>query len=386
MNSDLGKCNDQAKDWLFSSALPLWSVIGRNAAVGGFVEKIGMDGQPETASRRVRVSARQAYVFAEAGRLGWTGPWAELQRHALVFLKQRGLRPDGALAAWVSAEGDIIDAGPDLYDQAFYLFALANAFQTLGDESYREDARKLLVLMRTRMKNPAGGFEEGLTRKLPLRSNPHMHLLEAALAWMAADPSPEWRALGDEMIGLARKHFIDKAAGFLLEEFDGNWQPLHAPNDRPTEPGHNFEWAWLLFRWQKVTGDDTRPLARRLIDFAETKGVDEARKVAVNQLAADGRLLDAVARMWPQTERLKAALAHAADSQGEEKRLAEARAAEACAAIFRYLDTPVKGLWRDKLNPDGSFVEEPAPASTFYHIICAFSELRAYVTSRNSTP
>ena len=83
--------------------------------------------------------------------------------------------------------------------------------------------------------------------------------------------------------------------------------------------------------------------------------------------------------MWPQTERLKAALAHAADSLGAERALAVSRAAEAAAAIFRYLDTPVKGLWRDRLKVDGTFIEEAAPASTFYHIICAFSELRAFV-------
>ena len=384
MIGNLSAISVRATTWLFTDALPLWSSTGRDSQTGGFVEKISLSGAPETARRRVRVSARQAYVYAEAGRLGWQGPWADNVRHAMLFLNERGRRPDGALAAWISAEGKITDAGPDLYDQAFYLFALAQAYQTLGDQSYRTDALRLIAFMRQEMKNPAGGYEEGLARKLPLRSNPHMHLLEAALAWMAADASPEWRQLGEEMIRLARTRFIDPEAGFLLEEFDGDWQPLHNPEDRPTEPGHNFEWAWLLFRWHQVTGDDTRALARQLIDFAESKGVDPKRKVAMNQLTGAGRLLDSGARMWPQTERMKAALARASDSVGDERKLAEARAAEAGDAIFRYLDTPVKGLWRDKLTIDGSFVEEAAPASTFYHIICAFSELQAYLKSQSS--
>ena len=43
--------------------------------------------------------------------------------------------------------------------------------------------------------------------------------------------------------------------------------------------------------------------------------------------------------------------------------------------LFKYFDTPVRGLWRDRLNADGSFVQEPAPASSFYHIVCAILEV-----------
>jgi mannose/cellobiose epimerase-like protein (N-acyl-D-glucosamine 2-epimerase family) len=50
-------------------------------------------------------------------------------------------------------------------------------------------------------------------------------------------------------------------------------------------------------------------------------------------------------------------------------------AVRAATAMQSFLDTPVKGLWRDKQRADGSFVDEPAPASTFYHILCAIYEL-----------
>ncbi|MEJ0007621.1 MAG: AGE family epimerase/isomerase [Steroidobacteraceae bacterium] len=32
------------------------------------------------------------------------------------------------------------------------------------------------------------------------------------------------------------------------------------------------------------------------------------------------------------------------------------------------------GLWYDKIDREGKFVVEPAPASSFYHIICAIAE------------
>jgi mannose-6-phosphate isomerase len=43
----------------------------------------------------------------------------------------------------------------------------------------------------------------------------------------------------------------------------------------------------------------------------------------------------------------------------------------AAKTLWRYLEMSVPGLWRDRMLPDGSFVEEPSPASSFYHIICA---------------
>jgi mannose-6-phosphate isomerase len=43
--------------------------------------------------------------------------------------------------------------------------------------------------------------------------------------------------------------------------------------------------------------------------------------------------------------------------------------------LMTYCDTPVRGLWRDRRLADGSFVEEAAPASSFYHAALAMAEL-----------
>ena len=55
----------------------------------------------------------------------------------------------------------------------------------------------------------------------------------------------------------------------------------------------------------------------------------------------------------------------------------DAQVAAACAGLRRYTEVTLKGLWRDRLKPDDTFVEEPAPASSFYHIVCALNELFA---------
>jgi mannose/cellobiose epimerase-like protein (N-acyl-D-glucosamine 2-epimerase family) len=84
--------------------------------------------------------------------------------------------------------------------------------------------------------------------------------------------------------------------------------------------------------------------------------------------------VDPIARLWAQTEWLKAASLLAAMSTGAQRDRYLASTERAASALRRFLETPVKGLWFDKMRPDGTFVDEPAPASSFYHIACAIYE------------
>jgi mannose-6-phosphate isomerase len=65
----------------------------------------------------------------------------------------------------------------------------------------------------------------------------------------------------------------------------------------------------------------------------------------------------------------------ASESQEERARY-RAQAFAATKSVWGYLQTPLPGLWWDRMMPDGKFMEEPAPASSFYHIICAIKSLR----------
>jgi mannose-6-phosphate isomerase len=49
--------------------------------------------------------------------------------------------------------------------------------------------------------------------------------------------------------------------------------------------------------------------------------------------------------------------------------------------LRRYLATPIPGLWYDRLSPQGEMVDEPAPASTFYHLVVAVAEISALARS-----
>ena len=145
---------------------------------------------------------------------------------------------------------------------------------------------------------------------LPQRANPHMHLLEAALAWIAIDDDPAWRRLADGIAALCLEKFIDPASGALREFFAADWSPAPGVEGRICEPGHHYEWAFLLDRWARLTSRKTPEAVPRVIAFADAHGLDARRGVVVNAVLADGSIHDPVARLWAQAERIRAYLAH----------------------------------------------------------------------------
>lgn len=351
-------------DWMRFNALPLWATAGVSAD-GGFHEGIDREGLPVGDFRRARVQTRQAWVYSMAGQAGWAGPWRRLVKDSLDRFEATNLRPDGLYRTKVQASGETLDDTASLYDQAFALLAFAGAAQA-GLEpglmiARAENLREALA----GLVHPAGGWREDAGH--PFQANAHMHLLEACLAWEAAAPGGAWSAMADGIVNLARRSFIDPEGGFLREFFDANWRPEAGDAGDLVEPGHQFEWAWLLTRWGRAREDDwSAGAARRLYDAGQ-RGIDAGRGVAIDELDDRLEVRSARARLWPQTERLKAALVLGREVPSD-------HVFRALKGLQLYLEPT--GLWHDKLEPDGSLVSEPAPASSLYHLAAAWLQVR----------
>jgi mannose/cellobiose epimerase-like protein (N-acyl-D-glucosamine 2-epimerase family) len=197
-------------------------------------------------------------------------------------------RHDGLFLALLGADGAVLEERALLYDQAFALLALAAAHGVLGASAgCAARAAALWECITGSLRAPLG-FRADSETAGPLLANPHMHLLEALLAWADIDDPPRWRRRAEAVVTLA-----------------------------------------------------------------------------------DLTVLDPEARLWPQTERVKT-LARLARLTGEVRCWGgAAQAAEALRAYF----TMARGLWYDRRMPDGSFVPEPSPASSFYHIVGAIDAL-----------
>lgn len=360
--------------WLVQHAYPCWWSRGVDHVHGGFHESLRLDGEPSGETRRARLYPRQIFAFSVAAQLGWSGPAADAVRQGLAALLADYRRPDGLYRGLVAPNGAALVERAVLYDQAFVLLGFAGAFKTLGEAGVRDGARDLLARIGSALRNPHGGFEESTPQSLPLLANSHMHLLEACLEWMDQDEDRVWSEHAEEIIELALRRFHDPASGFIREFFDADWTLAAGEDADVVEPGHQYEWAWLLLRWsQRVHNPRASQLAMHLIDHTENRGVDAARGVALNALFGDGRVRDARARLWPQTERIKAT--YLAGVITRQARYTEIAAA-ATRSLLKYLDTPTPGLWRDMMDERGAFIEQLAPASSFYHIVSAARQLQ----------
>ncbi|HEY0914264.1 MAG TPA: AGE family epimerase/isomerase [Solimonas sp.] len=353
-----------SRRWLFESALPLWWQAGADHAGGGFHEKLDLQGRPVGTPTRVRVQARQLYVYAEAGRLGWQGPWRTAMEHALDFMLREYARGDGLFR---SNRGGS-DSDLDIYDQAFVLFALSQAYAADGRPAeLLRLARMLMERLDTLLAHPLGGYEEANPRRLPLRSNPHMHLLEALLAWVELGVDLPFRERALQIVALGSQRLIDPATGAVGEFFDSDWRFAAGAEGEVREPGHQFEWAFLMDQSQRLLGSDTSAQGRALEHFGSRHGIDAQRGVAIAAVDATGHPVDRRARLWAQTERLRTSLLMES-SPG-------ASSLAAFATLQRFLSTPVNGLWWEWMAADGEFVREPSPATSLYHIMTALSDL-----------
>lgn len=367
----------EIETWMFEEALPLWATAGRDPGLG-FVEKLSDDGVPEKIGfKRMRVQARQIYVYSHAATLGWQGQGLEMAADGLAFITNHGWLADGGWAFKLGRKGDMLDATVNLYEQAFVLLALGWYARVSGTRETIDLSHHTLDAVHEKLGRTNGlGFRSGENSGEQLEQNPHMHLLEAMLALYETTGEARFLNEAHGLVALFEQTLFQQDKGVLLEYFEPDGKPAEGQRGRIAEPGHHFEWVWLLAEYKRLTGEDKSAIACRLFDFAEAYGVARDTGLVKDGVLDDGSLFDPDHRLWCQTEALKAHLVM--DAHGRE--VNSARIAEITSHILdRYLATNPRGLWVDHLTQSLARKGTGAPASTFYHLFLAFAELRRLV-------
>jgi len=358
------------RDWMFRDALPFWAAHGVDHLYGGFYEELNPDGSPTACSfKRVRVMCRQTYVFSHAAVLGWR-EGARLSQLGADYLVKHARTADGGWARLLSREGAIIDATPDLYDLAFVIFAMAWRYRASKDPDALKQARATLDFIQHTMRAPAGGFWPPLPQSNVLLQNPHMHLAEACLAAFEASADQRFLDQATEIVALLQSRIFDGHS--VGERFSADWLRMHDEAGRAIEPGHHFEWIWILAQYQGLAGRDVSGFAPALADFAERCGVDLASHAVYDAVRDDGVVLRGSARAWTSTERIKAWLA-LYELTGRDPR---EPLKQSLGLLFgRYFATSLPGMWIDQFDEQGAPMVEAVPASIVYHLFLAFSEV-----------
>jgi len=358
----------EISEWLFGQALPLWARSGQ-LANGAFHERIDRLGQPIPGrALRMRTQARQTYVFASAVRQGWSG--REMAVQAFQFVRDHYWHADGGWIFSVDEAGTPVDQRRDMYEQAFALLMLATLKQIEIDEDVDQwiDA-SLAFVDQVLADNAYGGYRQGIPDLLPRGQNPHMHMLEAALALYEVRRQPEDLARAERLVALFSKHLFDRENAMLGEFFENDWRPASGGDGDIVEPGHQFEWVWLLQRYARAADDDAvLTMARALYNKSVRFGIDLEDGLVFDRIMRNGQVSDDGKRLWPQAEALKAHLAMAElGAPLEPARLA-------LQGLFdHYLDLR-DGLWREHLYRDRRDQVDFVPATSLYHLFVALSE------------
>lgn len=352
---------------------------------GGYAERFDWSGAPlDPGFKRVRVTGRQIYVFSHAAMGGLEGA-REAAEHGAAFLKDRCLRADRQFASRLASDGALLDPAADLYDIAFGLFALAWWHKLSGDAQAVEIAEASMAHLGKSMRSPSGrGYLAREGDLGPHRQNPHMHLFEAAIFLTAFTGSATARRLADELFDLAATMLFDPATGTLPEVFGADWRAGDGSGQVRVEPGHHYEWVWLLSRYGHLAQrQEAFAIADRLFAFAQAHGHDPATGLVVDAVDPAGRVLEADLRLWPNTEYLKAQVVMR-ERRVQGPGFDDAAMSDNLARIFRYFLTPQAtgpaaalspGLWIDYLEaPSLQPKCDHVPASALYHIMFGFSE------------
>lgn len=367
----------RARAWLVQDALPLWGTTGVDAS-GSFHERLDFDGGPDLVSaRRMRVQARQLYVFSEAAVRGWWAPARAVADAGFEALVRDCWARDGqpGFLHTMTQDKTPRDQKRDAYDHAFGLFALAWYYKASRDPRALKLAHETLDVMQGPLADREhGGLLESLPPVLPRRSDPHMHTLEACLEWHETTGEPRFLDAASQMTALFKTRFFDPRTGTLGEYFKADLTPADGAPGQTTYPGHHFEWTWLL-AWAKARGaGEATAEADILYAYAARHGLD-ARGLAIDECDRHGAQVRRSRRAWPQTELIKAHLTKAREGVPG---AADAAGQVAIDFLDTYLATDVRGLWMDQFDEAGRGITEAAPASTLYHVVVAFRELMLF--------
>jgi mannose/cellobiose epimerase-like protein (N-acyl-D-glucosamine 2-epimerase family) len=353
--------------------------------LGGFHERLDYSFRPLPLGRkRLLVQCRQLYVLSEAALAGDRSGQAAAEA-GYDFLRRRYW--DKRYGGWFFAttpEGAPLDRHKDLYGHAFALFALAYLHRAFAAPDALRLAEQTMELLEHHLSAPNGGFweraaEDWSPDTTVRRQNPHMHLLEAMLALYEASGSRRWLDRAARLLTLFTTRLYHSESRTLGEHFATDWSP-HAEHGHVVEPGHHFEWVWLLHRYAALSGEEhAAHAAAELFALALAHGFDPEHGGIHDQIDRQGRPVLTTRRIWPVTEGIKACIVRAEAGDPDAARHAE----RLIGQLFSDFLHVQEGRWYETLGRDGAVTQTELPGTTPYHLFLAAREVgrtRIWVT------
>ncbi|HCK33208.1 MAG: N-acylglucosamine 2-epimerase [Micavibrio sp.] len=359
--------------------VPKWHHAFADPQHGGFYERIAEKFKPlDMGYKRLVTQCRQIAIYSHAG--------FNLKDLAdrFEFLIQNYHVAGKGWRFSVTDEGKPYDKTRDLYAHAFVIFTLSLYYKATGDERAKDLAEETLNFIKKYFKTTIG-YHEALDDDLkPLdkmrRQNPHMHLFEACLFAYETFDDQHYLLMADEIYRLFKDYFfID---GTLREFFDEHLNP-DIEKGHIVEPGHHFEWVWLLQKYRLAKGlendKETEDYMRQLLYWANEHGWDEKYGGIYNALDPDGNIIDEQKRIWPFAEGLKA---NAMMLDLEDDKISLKKRTDKMVSVFKNKYILKRGFWTEIVNRDLSPATDYLPGTTPYHLYFGIVETLGYLRGR----
>ncbi|MCX5520254.1 AGE family epimerase/isomerase [Kaistia defluvii] len=378
------KSLDYARAWATEAALPLWAETGFDRQRGLFHERLDFERRPIILpASRLMVQARQIATFSRASLKGWHKGADEAVVTCLANVERLYHRGDGH-PGWIfsiDADGKPASRVRDLYAHAFIVYALAWSHRLTGDPHAIRLADETLAEIDVVLAAPHGGFLDATPSADPTRrQNPHMHLLEAVLALYETTGRARDFARADALVKLALDRMIDPESGALLEDFSPDWKPLLPRGENRVEPGHQFEWYWLLGEYRRLGGIVPESVTDRVLMFGLDHGLDQETGLIVDAVTDTGSVMIPSFRSWPHAEGVKALVTATREGQPGAAEMAD----HLMASLLTFAPDSLEGGWMDRIEADGTPLVDHMPASTLYHVMGALFEAEDAANSKTA--
>jgi hypothetical protein len=246
------------------------------------------------------------YVLAHASLIGMYDGRALLEQtlgRVLDWYRHIGL--DGRWVFSVYDDGKIADPRCDSYTLAFLLMALAWVYRVRSDAQLLALIDEVYAVLDGPLAASGGGVLDGLPRPDEYRrQNPNMQLMEAYLALHEATGRRHDLDRAVAIGELFTSKLFDRTHEALSELHDDDWYTAN-PKSAWFEPGHHFEWVWLLRRLARSAPVSVDSDAKALFSRAATEGVD-AEGFAIDRVDMASGRRTATRRCWSTCEYVKA--------------------------------------------------------------------------------
>tara|TARA_Y100000588_G_scaffold386058_1_gene480757 strand:- start:1653 stop:2813 length:1161 start_codon:yes stop_codon:yes gene_type:complete len=364
------------------STLPFLDEFGWDQEYGGLVESISREGRAGNEDfRRVMVHARQLFVFSKWGHKTFNSDFVKKADKIFEYMKQ--FFWDEQYAGWrtdVNLDGGSNESSKNLYAHAFVLFGLVQYRITLDRVEAEKWIDETVKIIEEKFQRTDGSYREEMTREFEDKlghqrnQNPHMHLLEASLLLYEQTQDRRTFKLAKRLLKLFETRFLHPGELVIREYLDKKFQP-NASIGHKIEPGHHYEWAWLL-NWAATIfeEDKYRIDGGRLLKKALEFGWDSSFGGVYDQVdCRNFEVLLTSKRLWPLLELIKALMVFPN----------EGNLLKGCSAIDILLDKYLHegGVWTERLSQDWKTMEGFMPVSSGYHLGMALIAVEEFVES-----